>query len=325
MPTRRTVLQSLASLTATAALVRPSFALDWPTRPVMLFVPFAAGGNTDGIARIAAQRLTEAFGQQFLVENRPGAGGALAAEAVLRAEPDGYSLFFSALPQIAIVPAMQRVKYDPVKDFMPVCNIASNPFVLLVHKDMPVKTIGEFIAHVKAQPGKIAYASAGAGSVGHLAMALFLKMAGLDMIHVGYKGNAPALADVLAGHVPTMFSNLADAIPHAQSGTIRILAVSGPTRATQLPDVPTVAESGFPTYKAQTWNGILARRGTSPEIVAKIAGELARAVKEPKFAERLASFGTDPLGDGPEVFAKTINADIALWAQAVDVAGVKQQ
>lgn len=325
MPTRRTVLQSLAGLTATAALVRPSFALDWPTRPVMLFVPFAAGGNTDGIARIAAQRLTEAFGQQFLVENRPGAGGALAAEAVLRAEPDGYSLFFSALPQIAIVPAMQRVKYDPVKDFMPVCNIASNPFVLLVHKDMPVKTIGEFIAHVKAQPGKIAYASAGAGSVGHLAMALFLKMAGLDMIHVGYKGNAPALADVLAGHVPTMFSNLADAIPHAQSGTIRILAVSGPTRATQLPDVPTVAESGFPTYKAQTWNGILARRGTSPEIVAKIAGELARAVKEPKFAERLASFGTDPLGDGPDVFAKTINADIALWAQAVDVAGVKQQ
>ena len=325
MPTRRTVLQSLAGLTATAALVRPSFALDWPTRPVMLFVPFAAGGNTDGIARIAAQRLTEAFGQQFLVENRPGAGGALAAEAVLRAEPDGYSLFFSALPQIAIVPAMQRVKYDPVKDFMPVCNIASNPFVLLVHKDMPVKTIGEFIAHVKAQPGKIAYASAGAGSVGHLAMALFLKMAGLDMIHVGYKGNAPALADVLAGHVPTMFSNLADAIPHAQSGTIRILAVSGPKRATQLPDVPTVAESGFPTYNAQTWNGILARRGTSPEIVNKIAGELARAVKEPKFAERLASFGTDPLGDGPDVFAKTINADIALWAQAVEVAGVKQQ
>lgn len=325
MPTRRTVLQSLAGLTATAALVRPSFALDWPTRPVMLFVPFAAGGNTDGIARIAAQRLTEAFGQQFLVENRPGAGGALAAEAVLRAEPDGYSLFFSALPQIAIVPAMQRVKYDPVKDFMPVCNIASNPFVLLVHKDMPVKTIGEFIAHVKAQPGKIAYASAGAGSVGHLAMALFLKMAGLDMIHVGYKGNAPALADVLAGHVPTMFSNLADAIPHAQSGTIRILAVSGPKRATQLPDVPTVAESGFPTYNAQTWNGILARRGTSPEIVNKIAGELGRAVKEQKFAERLASFGTDPLGDGPEVFAKTINADIALWAQAVEVAGVKQQ
>ena len=325
MPTRRTVLKSIAGLTASAAFVPPSFANTWPTRPVMMVVPFAPGGNTDGIARIAALRLTEAFGQQFLVENRSGAGGALAAEAVLRAEPDGYTLFIAALPQIAIVPAMQKVKYDPAKDFMPISNIASNPFVLLVHKDMPVQTIGEFIAHVKAQPGKIAYASAGAGSLGHLAMALFLKMAGLDMIHVSYKGNAPALADVLAGHVPAMFSNLADAIPHAQNGAIRILAVSGPKRAAQLPNVPTVAESGFPTFNAQTWNGLMARRGTPPEIVDKIAAEMARAVKDPKFAERLASFGTDPLGDGPEAFGKTINAAISLWAEAVEVAGVKQQ
>lgn len=325
MFTRRTVLKSLTGLTVSAAAIGRSFAQGWPARPVMLLVPYAAGGNTDGIARIAALRLSEAFGQQFLVENKPGAGGALAAETVLRAEPDGYTLLIAALPQVAIVPAMQRVKYDPVKDFVPVCNIASNPFVLLVNKDMPVKSIGEFIAYVKAQPGKIAYASAGAGSLGHLAMALFLKLAGLDMIHVGYKGNAPALGDVLAGHVPAMFSNLADALPHASTGAIRILASSGAKRAKQLPNVPTVAESGFPTFRAETWNSLMARRGTPNDIVDKIAGELARAVKDPKFAERLESFGTDPLGDGPDVFAKTIAADIALWAQAVEVAGVKQQ
>jgi tripartite-type tricarboxylate transporter receptor subunit TctC len=297
----------------------------YPSRPVTIVVPFAAGGNTDNIARLLAQRFGEKFGQQFVVEDRPGAAGALAAEFVARAPVDGYTLFMSAVPQIAVVPAMHKTRYDPVKDFMPISVIGTNPFVLAVNKDVPVKTIAELVAYVRARPAKLSYASGGVGSLNHLSMALFLKRAGLEMVHVSYKGNAPAIADVVAGHVPVILSTLSDALPQAAAGTIRLIAVSSERRAPQIPDVPTIAESGFPGFSTLTWNGLLAPAGTPAEIIETLAKQTAEAARDAKFAERLAGLGIDPLGNRPAEFAAMIAADIALWNEAVKITGLNEQ
>jgi tripartite-type tricarboxylate transporter receptor subunit TctC len=323
MTTRRLLLASFAALAA-FAFTAPAYAQAWPSKPITIVVPFAAGGNTDGIARMVAQRLSESLGQQFVIENKGGAGGALAADQVARAAPDGYTMFVTAVSVLTIVPKMMKVKYDPQKDFTPISNIATNPFVLVVHKDFPAKTVQEFVAHVK-QNKNLSYASAGQGSLAHLSMALFLKEAGIDMTHVPYKGNAPALSDVIAGHIPAMFSNLSDALPHVAGGNVRLIAVSGDKRASQVPNVPTVAESGYPKYKTLTWNGLVAPAGTPKEIVDKVAKEVAAAVKDPKFAEKLAGYGVDPLGNTPEEFGKMIAADIATWADALKAAGIEQQ
>jgi tripartite-type tricarboxylate transporter receptor subunit TctC len=260
-----------------------------------------------------------------VVENRAGAGGAIAADATARAQPDGYTLMIAALPVMAIVPHINKVKYDPLKDFAPISNIATNPFVLVVNKDVAAKTLPEFIAHVKGRPGALTYGSAGIGSLNHLSMALFLKLAGLDMVHVIYRGNAPALADVVAGHIPAMFSNLSDALPQISGGTVRAIAVSGEKRSSALPDVPTVAESGYPQFKTLTWNGLIGPKGTPPAVIDRIATEMAAAVKDKAFADKLAAYGVDPLGSSPDDFAKTLAADVAFWASAVEAAGVKQQ
>lgn len=302
-----------------------AFAQVWPERPVTVIVPFAAGGNTDGIARMAAERLSEIFNKQFLVENRPGAGGAIAAELVAKSQPDGYTLFIAALPVMAIVPAINSVRYDPQKDFVPISNIATNPFVLVVNKDIPVKTLAEFVAYVRARKGQLPYGSAGVGSLNHLSMALFLNRAELEMVHVPYKGNAPALADVVAGHIPAMFSNLSDALPQATAGNVRMLAVSSATRSPLALQVPTVAESGYPKFNVLTWNGLMAPAGTPQEIIDRIAREMAIAVKDPQFSAQLVKFGVDPLGNTPAEYKATLASDIEIWAKAVELAGVKQQ
>lgn len=323
--TAQKALAALLLISAVLFAVPSAGAQTWPNRPVTVIVPFAAGGNTDGIARMISQRLSDAFGQQFVVENRAGAGGALAADFVARAQPDGYTIFVTAVPVLAIVPRMMKVKYDPLKDFAPISNIATNPFVLVVNKDLPVRTVAEFVAYVRSRKGDISYASAGHGSLMHLTMALFLKEAGIEMTHVPYKGNAPALTDLIAGHVPAMFSNLSDVLPQVASGNIRLLAVSGSKRAAQIADVPTVAESGYPKFNALTWNGVVAPAGTPKEIVDKIAKEVAAATRDPKAVERLTGYGVDPLGNTPEEFARMISADVATWAAALEAAGIKQQ
>jgi tripartite-type tricarboxylate transporter receptor subunit TctC len=297
----------------------------WPQRPVTVIVPFAAGGSTDAIARTMAQWLGDNLHQQFVVENRAGAGGAIAAELAARAPADGYTLFVASLPQIAIVPAVSKTHYDPVKDFAPISVIGTNPFVLAVNKDVPVRTIPEFVAYVRAQPQPLSYASAGIGSLTHLSMALFLKRAGIDMVHVPYKGGAPAMSDVVAGHVPVIFSNLSDALPQAAAGNIRLIGVSSEKRAPQIPDVPTVAEQGYPNFRTLTWNGLMAPAGTPPQIVGQLAGEVERAAKTPAFAEQLNRLGVDALGNTPAEFATLIAADIPLWAEAVKIAGVRQE
>ena len=319
----RRLLLALAVVSVWSASI-PAHAADWPQRTVKIIAPFPAGGLSDGIARLMAQRLSETLSQQFIVENRPGAAGAIGAEAVARAPADGYTLLLASPSQIAIVPAMTKTRYDPVKDLAPVSIISTSATALVVNPGFPAKSLPEFVAHVRAQPAKLSYASGGVGTHNNLGMVLLLKRAGLEMVHVSYKGGVQAMADVVAGHVPVMLANLADALPQAASGAVRIIAVTGARRAPAIPDVPTVSESGFPGFKIATWNGLMAPAGTPREIIDRMAVEIARAVKDPKIAERLTAMSAEVLGSGPEEFAATIAADIPVWAEAVSLAGLKE-
>jgi tripartite-type tricarboxylate transporter receptor subunit TctC len=299
---------------------------DWPSKPVRILVGFAAGGNIDNLARLTCSRLSKIFGQQFVIENRAGATGSIAAETVAHAAPDGYTFFWAGTGTVSILPAMSKLPYDTVKDFEPVSIIGSSPQILIVNPNFPAKTVAEFIAYVKTQPGKLSYAGGGGpGSVGNLLMSLFLKRAGLQMIDVSYRGTAPAMTDVIAGHIPTMFSPLPEAIVQARAGKIRMLAVSGEKRSVQAPEVPTVAESGFPGFQGTSWNAMLAPTGTPKEIINKIAAEFIKAVKDPEFVQQLDKYGADPLGLTPEEFGKFLEKDRALWAEAVQIAGLKQK
>ncbi|HZD29167.1 MAG TPA: tripartite tricarboxylate transporter substrate binding protein [Xanthobacteraceae bacterium] len=322
-----TAITTIAVITAVGAALHGRAAQAqaqlWPQRPVRIIVPYAAGGNSDGMARMVAQRLGDAFGQTFVVENRLGANGAIATEAVARSAADGYTLLWAVTPPVAINPALTKVNYDPIKDFAPISAVAVNAFVLVVNKSFPPKTVAEFIADVRAQPNKLSYSESGVGSLTHLTMALFLKRAGLQMTNVSYRGNAPVLTDVVAGHLPAMFSSIADAIPQAAAGSIRLLAVSSKERAPQLPDIPTVAESGFPGFNVLTWNGLMAPAGTPKDVVDKIATEIGHSVKDPQFAARLDQYGVDPLGNTPAEFRAMVAADTALWAETVQSLGLK--
>ncbi len=299
-------------------------AQEWPQKPVRIVVPFAAGGNTDGIARIIAERLGTVFGQQFVVENRVGAGGAIAAEFVAKAPPDGYTLFLSAVSQIAIVPFIQKVNYNPVKDFAPISNIGTNPFVLGVHVSLPVNNVQEFVDYVRANPGRLNYSSGGNGSIGHLSGALFVQRAGLDMIHIPYKGGGPAVADLVAGQVQMYFGNASELIQHSRSGKIKLLGVSSEKRVAQLPEVPAIAEY-YAGFRTLTWNGLLAPAGTPRPIVDRIAAEVQKAVRDPAIAERLMKIGVDPLGSSPAEFARNIDIDIAQWAAVIKSANIRNE
>jgi tripartite-type tricarboxylate transporter receptor subunit TctC len=314
----------MAALVAGAAL--PAAAQQkYPQRPVEVVVPYAPGGGTDVYARMLAQELREQLKQPFVVENRPGAAGVVAAEAVMRAPADGYTLLMGNRSQMTIAPAVAKTPFDPVSDFAPISIVATNPFVLVVHPSIPTNTLEEFVAYVRRQPQKLPYAASGAGSLSHLGMVLFLKRAGLDMTAVTYKGGAQPLADVIAGHVPVYLANLSGVVPHAASGALRLLAVSGERRAPQLPDVPTFIEAGYPGFTAFTWQGLLAPAGTPREVIDRAASEVALAVKERKFAEHLAADGYEPLGNSPEEFAAMIKGDVALWADAVRAAGAMEK
>ena len=296
----------------------------WPQRPVRVIVPFPAGGSSDIQARIVSERLSAAFSQQFLVENRVGAGGAIAAEFVARSRADGYTLFWSATPQISVLPLVQKVSYDPLKDFAPISIVGTNPFILSVPVSLPVKNLKEFIDYVKARPGQLSYASPGTGTVGHLTPALFLARAGLRMTHVPYKGGTQAAVDLVGGQVHMYFGPPSDSIQHAKSGKITLLAVSSEKRLLQFPDLPAIAEF-FPGFRTVVWNGLLAPAGTPREIVDRLAQEVVKATREPGVIERLNKVGVDPLGNTPAEFAELIKNDAPLWRDAVDAAGIKQE
>jgi tripartite-type tricarboxylate transporter receptor subunit TctC len=307
-----------------AALAPHAFAQSsWPTRPIRIVVPFAPGGNTDGIARAIADRLGQSLGQAVIIDNKPGANGAIAADFVARAASDGYTLLMAAMPVVAILPTITKTNFDPVRDFTPVSNVGSNPFVLAIHRAVPAQNLREFVEHVRRNPGKLNYASGGSGSVSHLSAALFVKRAGLDMTHVSYKGGAPAVADLIGGQVQMYFGNLSELAPQVAGGQIRIVGISSERRARQLPDVPTIAESGYPGFRTLTWNGLMAPASTPAPIVSRIADALKDAVAVPEVQQRLVTLGVDPIGDTPAQFAETLKADIAIWAEAARASNLK--
>jgi tripartite-type tricarboxylate transporter receptor subunit TctC len=324
--TRRSLLASslaLAALYAGGAARAQAQTQTWPQKPVKLMVGFGAGGNIDNVARLTAARLSEVFGQQFIVENRVGANGTLAAEAVAKSLPDGHTLFWAGTGTVSIFPAMGKPPYDLDRDFAPVSMIGTNPQVLVVNPKLPVNNVREFVAYVKGQKDKLPYGGGGGpGSVSNLLMALFLKRAGIEMTAVSYRGTAQALTDVIAGHIPTMFVPLPEAMPQAEGGKVRMIAVSDNKRARSAPAIPTISESGYAGFRGISWNGLMAPAGTPRPIIDRLAAEFARATKEPKFVAGLDSYGVEPLGLTPEEFAAFIKEDVALWAEAVKIAGV---
>jgi len=292
----------------------------WPDRAVKIVVPYAAGG----VGRLLAARLGDVFGQPFIIENRPGASGAIAAEAIARAPADGYTLFLPSVPQIAIMPAAMQTSFNPLRDVVPICLISTNPLALAVHPSLPVKSVGEFVSYARRQNGQLTYAAVGIGSITHLAMALFLKRAGVAMTPVMYKGGAPAVTDLIAGHVKTHFALASNVMPYAAQGLLRLLAVSSAQRMPQIPNVPTMIESGYPGFKMLNWNGLMAPAGTPKEIVDRLARAVSLALKDPKIAAPLIASGVDPQGGTPEDFASVIATDIPLWGEAVEIAGLRK-
>ncbi len=297
----------------------------WPERPVQVLVPFAAGGITDVVARVVADRLQSGFKQPFVVENEPGAAGVIAAQRLARAAPDGYTLMSCPVFQITIAPFTHKVDFDPMKDFTPIAILATSPFVIAVRADLPVNTLSEFIAYVKSKPGKLNYGSAGPGSFTQIVAVMFLKSAGLDMVHVPYKGIAPAFTDLVAGHIDMMAATPVETKGYLGSDKVKFLGVTGANPSPQLPGVPTVAETMPTSPPTETTHGILAPAKTPPDIVNAIAREMAAAEKDPEFRQRLQRIGVEPALKTPKEFADIIATDTARWRGVVHDLGIKVQ
>jgi tripartite-type tricarboxylate transporter receptor subunit TctC len=300
-----------AALAASILFSAPAHAT-WPDRPVTIVVPFAAGGLTDVMARLVAQRFRDKFEQTFVVQNEVGAGGILGTANAARARPDGYTLFFGPISLMTLSPMTAKVNYDLDRDFTPVSILASTPFVITVNDTFPAKTLSEFIDEVKKKPGSYAYASAGAATTTHAASLIVLKAAGLQMIHVPYKGVAPAFGDLVAGHVQMASASPVEIKPHLGGGKVRPLGVTSQARSQQLPDVPTVSET-LPTPTVATYNGFFVPKGTPQEVVDAIAKEVAAAVKTKAFSDKLVQVGLEPFGSTPEEMVAMIAADRQNW------------
>ena len=306
-----------------AACLTPAHAA-WPERAVTLVSPFAAGGITDVLARLTAERLQARLGQPFVIEIVTGAAGSLAAQRVLKADPDGTTLFFATLSQIAILPYTNTITFDPQKDFKPISIIATSPFVITSGGMVPGKTLAEFITHVKANPGKIPFASAGVGNLTHLSAALFLKHAGLEMNHVPYRGVAPAFQDMLAGHVAMVSASPVEVKPYIGTVGVNMLAVTSAKRAAALPGVPAISET-VDAPPVITWNGVLAPAGAPQVVIDTLSREIMAAERDPAFLEKLAALGVDPVVHTPAEFASMIAADAARWRAIITDLGIKPQ
>ena len=321
---RRRFLGASAGLfagAATPALADPAF----PSRPLRVVVPFAPGGPIDQTARIVVQRLAELLGQPVVVDNRTGANGVVAAEAAARAPADGHTLLFSVIHHSVLPSLQQQLSYDIEADFTPVTLAAYYPIILVVNPALPIGSVPELIARAKADPGGLTFGHSGYGGGTHLAGELFAMEAGVQLRQVPYKGSAPAMADLLSGHVDLMFSDAPTALPYVQSGRLRALGISTPQRSALLPDLPTIAEAGVPGYGAYSWGGISVRAGTPPDIVTRLNAELVRLLREPAVRGRLLRIGAEPQPGTPAEYAAMMRGEIAKWAAVVRQAGIRME
>jgi tripartite-type tricarboxylate transporter receptor subunit TctC len=296
----------------------------FPDRPVRMVVPFAAGGPVDVIGRIMSQELSKALKQQFVVDNRLGAGGTIAAEHVASAPADGHTLLFGSTSTLAVAPALySKVAYHPVKSFVPVSAVSLETLALLVNPAVPASNVRELVAYLKANPGKVNYASPGNGTPFHLSGELFKAQTGTSMVHVPYKGAAPAVADLLAGQVQLLFDNIPNVLPHIRAGKLRAIVSTGSTRLPTLPEVPTLAEAGFRGAESVSWFAVVAPRGTPRAIINTLHGGIVKLVAQPEVRQRLVELGAEPVGSSPEETAAHIRSEISKWARVVKESGAR--
>jgi tripartite-type tricarboxylate transporter receptor subunit TctC len=296
----------------------------YPAKPIRLVVTSPPGGSQDFLARLLGQALTPALGQQVLVDNRIGASGVIGVDFVAKASPDGHTLLLGGAGTVVIVPVLKtKVPFDTLRDFAPITMVASGPFALVVHPSVPAKSLKEFIAIAKAQPGSLNYGSSGAGASPHLAAELLKSMTGINLVHIPYKGVGPALTDVIGGQIDAMFADVHLVLAHAKAGKLRVLAVTSPQRSRAMPEAPTVSEAGVPGYSAGTWFGVLAPAGTSPEIVGRLNNEIGRILAQPSLRERLSTQGIEPGGSTPEQFGAHLRSEFEKWRKVARTANIR--
>jgi tripartite-type tricarboxylate transporter receptor subunit TctC len=307
------------------AFALPAIAQTYPSKPIKIVVPYPPGGFNDTLGRTLAAKFTEAWGQPAVVENKPGANTMIGNDFVAKSAPDGYTLLIVAFP-FAVAPSLLRnMPYDTVKDFAPVVLAAQSPNLLVVNPSLPVKSVGELIALAKAKPNSLSYASTGNGSSNHISMELFKSLAGVQMVHIPYKGSAPAVTDLLGGQVQLMFDNVPNVLPHVKAGKLVALGQTGTKRSPLISDIPTVAEAGVPGYEVTVWFGLVAPAGTPREVVQKLNAETLRILAMPDVRDRFLAQGVEPAGGTPEQFAEHIRAQMAKWSKVVADAGVKAE
>ncbi len=320
----KTISYASLALVFTSDVAQSQPVQPYPTKSMRIIVASVAGGGSDFIARLLAQKLGEALGQQVIVENRPGAGSTLGFETGIRAAPDGYTLNIIT-PSYAVNPSLYPLKYDPLNDFTPVIPVARGPLVASVHPSLPVKTLHDLITLAKARPGQIAYGSAGQGTIVHLANALFLHQAGITMVHVPYKGGSVAMTDLIAGQISLVFATPQVGLAQVKAGRIRALAVTTATRIAAAPNIPTIAESGVPGYDVSNWHGLIGPKGLPRGVVERLNSEVGKIIRSKEMEERLRADGVSPTGGTPEALYEQIRREIPLWREAVKAADVKIQ
>ena len=315
------IAAGLIAAVASLAAAAPTALAAYPDRPVRVIVGLAPGGGTDTIGRIMTQKLSDIFGQSFVVDNRPSSGGNIAGELLARAQPDGYTMLVITPTHVVNPSLFSDVRYNVLRDFAPVINMVYSQYALSVRTSVPANTVTEFIALAKASPQKILYASSGIGTANHLSAELFKSMAGIDMVHVPYKGSAPAFSALLAGEVQVLFSSLGGLIPHVKAGRLRTLGVTGPRRTPSAPDIPTIAEAGVPGFEVSGWYGLATTAGTPAATIARLNAAVNRAL--PELRERYASIGADIAGGGAAEFGAYLKSELEKWARVVKLSGAK--